>query len=61
VDDVVDAEAASSSAVKSPAPTASAADADDAPEGVPDDSNDGQTPDQAQGCSNSGGDEADLA
>jgi hypothetical protein len=33
VDDVVDAEAASSSAVKSPAPTASAVDADDAPEG----------------------------
>jgi hypothetical protein len=59
-DEVHEEDAAPSFAVKSPAPTASAADTDDAPEGVQDDSNSGCTPDQAQGRSSSGRDEAGL-
>jgi hypothetical protein len=59
-EDAADTEATPSSVVLSLTLTVSAADTDDAPEGVKDDSNDGRTPDRAQGDSSSGGDEAGL-
>jgi hypothetical protein len=59
-EDVADAEAMSPSAVKSPAPTTSTADADDAAKGIPEYSNDGRSPNRAIGDSNSHRDEADL-
>jgi hypothetical protein len=57
-EDAVDADVVPPSSMKSSAPTTSAANADDASEGVPDDSNDDHTPDQTQGNSSSGRDEA---
>jgi hypothetical protein len=59
-EDAADTEATPSSVVLSLTLTVSAADTDDAPEGVKDDSNDDRTPDRAQGDSSSGGDEAGL-
>jgi hypothetical protein len=59
-EEVCEEDATPPSAGDSPTPTVSAADADDAPEGVPDDSNDGRTPDLAQGDSSDSGDEAGL-
>jgi hypothetical protein len=59
-EDASDTEIVPSSVVKSTIPTASATDADDAPEGVQDDNNDGHTPNRAQGGSNGSGDEAGL-
>jgi hypothetical protein len=57
-EDATNAEVVPCSDVKSSSPTASAADVDDAPEGVQDDSNDGHTPDRAQGGRSGGRDEA---
>jgi hypothetical protein len=54
------AEIAPSSTVKSPAPTASAADIDEAPKRVQYDNSDDCTLDQEIGDSSSGGDEAGL-
>jgi hypothetical protein len=45
------------SAVKSPTPTASTTDADDASKGTPNDSNDGRSPDQTIGDSSRDRDE----
>jgi hypothetical protein len=59
-EDAADVDVAPSFAVKSPAPAASAIDADDAPEGAQDGSNVDHTPDRTQGGSSSGGDEAGL-
>jgi hypothetical protein len=59
-EEIIDTEVTPSSAVKSPTPTASITDTDDAPEGVQDDSKDGRAPDGAQGGSNSGRHEASL-
>jgi hypothetical protein len=50
--------AAPSSAIRSPAPTASAADADDGPKGMQDDNHDCLASDREIGNSSSGGDEA---
>jgi hypothetical protein len=52
-----DTKAAPPSAVNSPTPTVSTADADDAPDGVQYDSNDGRTPDRAQNDSSDDGDD----
>jgi hypothetical protein len=60
-EDAADVDVAPSFVVKSPAPTASAVDADDAPEGAQDGSNVDRTPDRTQGGSCSGGDEAGLS
>jgi hypothetical protein len=57
-DDCADAEAVPSSIRDSPAPTASVATADNAPDGVQDDSNDSRTPDRVQNASSNGGDES---
>jgi hypothetical protein len=56
-EDAVDVEVTPPSTVNSPTPTVSTADTDDAPNGVPDDSNGGRSPDQVQGDSSDGGDE----
>jgi hypothetical protein len=59
-DDCADAEAAPSFAGNSPAPTAFAADTVDAPNGAPDGSNGGSTPDRVQDDSSDGGDEVGM-
>jgi hypothetical protein len=57
-EDVADAEAAPSSVARSPVPTASAIDVDEAPNGVQDDNSDGCTPGREIGGNSSGGDKA---
>jgi hypothetical protein len=57
-EDVVDTKVVPSSAVKSPTPIASAADANDADKGTPNTSNDGCSPNRAIGDSSTDGDEA---
>jgi hypothetical protein len=59
-EDTTNANAAPSSAVKSPASTVFITDANDAPKGVQDDNNDSRTPNRAQGGSSSGRDEVSL-
>jgi hypothetical protein len=56
-EEAIDAKVVPPSTKDSPAPTVSAIDTD-ASEGLPNDSNNGHTLDQAQGDSNDGGDEA---
>jgi hypothetical protein len=58
-EDAADTDAAPPSAVKSPAPTTSASDADEAPKGVQDGCNGGRTPDQEVSDNSSDTDEAD--
>jgi hypothetical protein len=60
-DDHADAEAMPSSTKNSLTPTVSAVDDNDAHDEVPDDSNGSGTPDQVQGGSSDGGDEAGLS
>jgi hypothetical protein len=55
-EDAADADVALPSAVKTPAPTASTADVDDAAKGTPNGSNDGRSPNQAIGASSNGED-----
>jgi hypothetical protein len=55
-EDAIDAEATSPSAVRSPAPTTSAADIDEDPKGMQDDNSDGLAPDWERGDGSCGGD-----
>jgi hypothetical protein len=59
-EDVTDAEAAPSSTVRSPTPTASATDTDEDPKLMQDDNSDGLAPNQERGDGSSDGDKADL-
>jgi hypothetical protein len=57
-EDAADTEVVPSSAVRSPAPTASPINADEDPKGMQDDNSDGLAPNQEKTDGNSGGDKA---